>query len=343
MWGRVILRSADAEGGLESGDAKAAVLDEAGLYSLDAWRAIRRRLALYQGRALLSTTLFDPGWVDTEIIDKAIRGGSTTVARENGGEIEITDNEKADIALIQFDSIVNPVYPKAEYESAREELPDEDFQAQHRGRRVASRLLIYDCFDLQLNTCPRFAIPDAWPRYLGIDPGGVNMAAVALAEDPASARADFLPILYAYKLYHAGGKTAAEHADIFRGFAASFLGIWGGSSSEDQWRREFAAGGTVDGRQVAGLPVREPIVSDFDVQLDRVYAQFKTRRLVIFEDLDELLKEIATYRRKRDRLGNVLPEVENKQHYHLLDALRYPIASLRPARGYGQIEGRVMA
>ena len=42
MWGRIIMRSADALGGLESGDARAAILDEAGLYSLDAWRAINR-------------------------------------------------------------------------------------------------------------------------------------------------------------------------------------------------------------------------------------------------------------------------------------------------------------
>ena len=341
MWARIVLRSADAPGGLESGSAKAAILDEAGMYPLAVWRGVRRRLALHQGRALLSSTLYDPGWVDTEIIERAQRGGDTTVTEQNGGEIEVTDNAQADLTLIQCDSIVNPAYPREEYEMARTELPEEDFQAFHRGRRVASRLLIYDCFDNRLNKCPRFAIPDEWPRHLGIDPGGVNLAGIALAEDPKSGKDGLPPVLYAYQEYLAGGRTAAEHSEKLRGLAPVFGSVWGGAPSEDQWRREFAAGGFVEGTRVAGLPVRRPTVDDFDSQLERVYAQFKTRRLVVFDDLPGLLREIRSYRRKRDRMGNPLHEVENKQQYHLLDALRYPVASLRPARR--RIEGRVMA
>src|SRR3990167_9148172 len=46
MWGRIILRSAQAKGGLESATAKGAILDEAGQdeFTVDAWRAILRRL-----------------------------------------------------------------------------------------------------------------------------------------------------------------------------------------------------------------------------------------------------------------------------------------------------------
>jgi hypothetical protein len=68
--------------------------------------------------------------------------------------------------------------------------------------------MIYDAFDDGLNVCPRFAIPPDWPRYLGLDFGGVNTAGVFLAEEPHSRP----PRYYAYREYLAGGKTAAGHA-----------------------------------------------------------------------------------------------------------------------------------
>ena len=36
----------------------------------------------------------------------------------------------------------------------------------------------------------------------------------------------------------------------------------GGSKSEGQWRREFAAGGTVNGVRVAGIPIHGPAVPE---------------------------------------------------------------------------------
>jgi len=69
MWGRVILRSAQSLGGLESATAKAACLDEAGQdeFPLEAYRAINRRLALNRGRRLITTTLYNCYDKDTEI------------------------------------------------------------------------------------------------------------------------------------------------------------------------------------------------------------------------------------------------------------------------------------
>ena len=66
MWGRIVLRSAEAKGGLESSTARSAWLDEAGLFALDAFQAVRRRLTLYRGRILISTTPYDLGWLKTD-------------------------------------------------------------------------------------------------------------------------------------------------------------------------------------------------------------------------------------------------------------------------------------
>ena len=65
MWGRIILRSADAKAGLESATAKAAWLDELGQkeFTLEAWEATLRRLSLSQGRVLGTTSLYYWGWL----------------------------------------------------------------------------------------------------------------------------------------------------------------------------------------------------------------------------------------------------------------------------------------
>lgn len=59
MWGRIILRSAKAAGGLEAATAKAAWLDEVGQddFTLESWEAVLRRLSLAEGRVLGTTTL----------------------------------------------------------------------------------------------------------------------------------------------------------------------------------------------------------------------------------------------------------------------------------------------
>ncbi len=319
MWGRVILRSADSKGGLEAGTGKGAWLDEAGQDKFDhaSWKAIRRRLALSQGPILLTTTLYEFGWVDTEILQKAQKGGSQWLVSDDRGEIEVTENPESNISIVQFDSTINPLYPKEEYEQARDEMPADEFEAFFRGRRIASRLLVYDCFDHELNLTPRFEVPPDWPRYLGIDPGGNNLAAIMLAERPSD------ETLFAYREYLAGGRTADEHAEAILDGEPGFLKAYIGAKSEGQWRSEFRGAG------LAGLP---PAIVNFDVGLSRVYAQFKTRKLVVMDDLRGTIDQITKYRRKRDRQGNVTDVVENKQLFHYLDALRYPVASLRPGR-----------
>jgi len=77
---RIILRSADAEGGLESATAKAAWLDECGQekFGLDAWEAVQRRLSLNQGRALGTTTPYNTGWLKTQVYDRWAKGHRPT-------------------------------------------------------------------------------------------------------------------------------------------------------------------------------------------------------------------------------------------------------------------------
>lgn len=309
MWARIILRSAESGGGLESTTAKAAWLDEAGQdsFSLDTWHAVRGRLSLARGRCLFTTTIYNLGWLKTTIHDPAKAGDPN-------------------IDLIQFDSTANPAFPQEEFDDARATMPDWKFNMRYRGMVTRPAGLIYDSFDETHHTCPRFTIPVAWPRYMGLDFGGVNTAALFLAAELPRRNDDGDWDLEAptgryflYREYLHGGRTGVEHGEQLLAGEPGVPICVGGSKSEGQWRMEFRAG---------GLPVREPDVKEVEVGINRVYGAFKQGKLIIFDDCAGLLDELRSYSRKLDDAGEPTEAIEAKETYHRLDALRYIVGWL---------------
>lgn len=303
---RVILRSAESGGGLESSTAKAAWLDEAGQesFTLETWEAVQRRLSLSQGRALLTTTIYNMGWLKTHIYDRWRAGDP-------------------DIDVIQFDSTANPAFPKAEYERARASMPLWKFNMFYRGRFERPAGLIYDSFNEQQHRVPRFAIPADWKRFLGLDFGGVNTAGLFFAAERGSDGSE-TGRLYLYREYKAGGRTAAEHATKLLEGEPMIPMCVGGSKSEGQWRREF---------QMGGLPVREPNIKDVEVGIDRVYSYHKQNELFVFDDLHGYLAEKLAYSRVLDSTGEPTEKIDDKSTYHFMDAERYILGRLRRSGG----------
>jgi hypothetical protein len=296
MWGRIILRSAESGGGLESTTAMGALLDEAGqdAFTVESWWAILRRLSLNLGRVLIATTLYNFGWLKAEIHDRWAAGDP-------------------DYDVIHFDSTENPAFPAAEWERARASMPTWRFDMQYRGRYERPAGLIYDSFDPARHVVPRFAIPADWPRYLGLDFGGVNTAGLFYAREPATGT------LYLYREYKAGGRTAAEHAAALKAGEHMVPRCVGGSHSEGQWRAEFRA---------AGLPVQEPDVREVEVGIGRVYGAHKRGEILAFSDLAGYLREKGAYSRKLGRDGQPTEDIEDKSTYHYLDAERYIVGWL---------------
>lgn len=295
MYGRIILRSADSDSGLESATALAAWLDEAGLVrSAEPWDAVRSRLSLSMGRVLITTTLYDFGWIKKTLYEP------WEAARRNHPDIDV----------VSFDSIANPSFPRAEYEERQTSMPLWKFNMRYRGQYTRPAGMIYDCFDPLLHVCRPFAIDPSWRVYLGLDFGGVNTAGVFLAEEPGGK-------FYLFREYHAGSRTARQHRDAL---APAIVGntplpnCIGGSKSEGQWRDEFAA---------AGLPVGEPLVKDVEVGINRVYSLFQRDKIRIFSSCSGVIDELNNYSRTTDENGNPTETIENKEIYHKLDALRY--------------------
>lgn len=291
---RVILRSANSPGGLESATALGAWLDECGQdeFKLESWEATLRRLSLSQGRVLGTTTPYNLGWLKKLVYDRWAAGDP-------------------DYHVIQFKSIMNPTFPVAEYERARATLPAWKFEMFYNGQFSKPAGLIYDIFG-DKNKVPDFEMPKWWPRFGGLDFGGVNTAAIGIAQDPETSA------LYGFKEYLDGGQTASEHARYLKTWNAR---LWvGGAKSEGQWRKEFAA---------AGMPVKEPSTNDVEVGINRVYGGFKEGALYLFESLVNTLDQLGRYSRKLDSFGQPTEEIRDKETFHLLDAMRYIIGFLR--------------
>lgn len=293
---------------LESATYKAAVLDEAGqtAFKQGSFEAVRRRLSLARGRALICTTPYDLGWLKTQVHDRWARN-------EAGYEV------------INFSSIANPQFSREEYEEAKRVLPRWRFEMFYDGIFSRPAGQIYDNFDTKRHVVPRFDIPPDWRRIVGLDFGQVNTAAVFLAERPGTQE------LYLYKEYGpVGHRTAKQHT------AAMMVGepldpktkkrikirAVGGAPSEDDWRAEFAS---------AGLYVEQPPISEVEVGIDRVYGAIARSELRVFSDCERTLAQFADYKREvdEDHDYEVTEKIAEKERYHLMDALRYGIAAIR--------------
>lgn len=289
---RVILRSADSPGGLESATAQAAWLDECGQdrFDLDAWEAVQRRLSLSQGRVLGTTTPYNLGWLRSEVVDRYAAGDR-------------------DYRVVRAASIVNPAFPRAEYERAKRVMPDWKFKMFWMGEFSEPAGLVYGDLTEDL-VCEPFDLPGEWPRFVGVDFGGANTATVWAAEDVANG------VAYVYRETLEGSLSTPDHAAVFwrRAAGETVAAVAGGAPGETQQRADW---------QAAGVPVRQPLVGDVEAGIDRVVLLLRSKRLRFFRSCRGLLDEAARYRRKVGESGEVLELIENKAGYHRLDALRY--------------------
>lgn len=181
--------------------------------------------------------------------------------------------------------------------------------------------MIYDIYEDEKHKVRSFPIPSLWPRFVGVDPFGAQVAALWLALDPEKR------ILHVYREYlQPFGATTSGHVEaILQASQGETIFAWvGGGPSERQQRVDF---------QGAGLPLMAPPITDVWAGIDRVYKLLKDFRLVIHDCCVNLVSEIGEYRRKIARDGSATETIEHKEKYHTLDCLRYICAYLlQPAQ-----------
>ena len=301
---RVIFGSAQNPESIESATAKAAWLDEVGQdqFPRAAWEAVLRRLSLAMGRILGTTTLYNLGWLKQEIYDPWLNGDP-------------------DIDVIQFNSLVNPVFPRAEYDRAKRTLPLWQFQLFYEGRFSRPAGVIYDNFDDEYCKVKRtwWKPPERWNCFVGHDFGPNNTAAAWYAQDPDSG------LFWVYRDYLAGGKSDFEHAQEFKRLSEgeNIVKRVGGAPAEDSQRESFRA---------AGWPIQAPEFRDVEAGIKRVYGWHSQNRIFVFDDCKRYLDEKMSYRRELDEAHLPTEKISQKATYHLMDAERYLFTTFSPDR-----------
>lgn len=302
---------------LESMTLLACWSDEAGQkkYKRESKEALDRRLTIASGKGLgrhiFTTTPYFWNWLKVEIYDRAVK--------EAGRMAGMSEEERAAYfpmyECINFSSIENPVFPKEEYYRQKDLLPDWKFRMMYDGEFTKPAGMIYDCWDNNKNTCKRFEVPPTWRRRFGMDFGDVNLASVICAQDPKTKK------VYIYRRYRPTQKTVADHVKAMRlGEKGRFLSGSGGANHENDWRNMFSA---------AGLPIEKPNVSDLHAGIDIVYAWIKKGWLIVFDDLEDVISDLTGYSREVDEVsGEPTDEIENKEDYHLADAVRYLLSNI---------------
>lgn len=301
MWARIILRSADSQTGLASATAKAAWLDEVGQpeFTRESWIEVQGRLARYKGRLLGTTTLYEWNWLKNEVYDKWLAGDPL-------------------FDIIQIDSMVNPAFPKDEYERFRNSMPRWKFDLYYRGIYSRPAGLIYDSFNEELCKIKRFTIPDNWLRYVGHDFGMANPAALIIAQDPATG---FFYIEHEY--LPGAGKSVADHVAALNQLVVNKLVLRrvGGSHQEEEIRQAYSA---------HGWYIQEPRLHSVEARIDKVYALHKQNKIYVFDDLWKYLDEKLAYSWKLDDEYKPINEIYNKSRFHLMDAEAYILSEFSP-------------
>lgn len=287
---------------MEAMGVKAAWIDEAGMagFRLSAWEDLQQRLAISQGRILLTSKPYSLNWLKTHVYDRWKDG-------DPGYHV------------VQFGSAMNPAYPPEEIERAKGILPRWKFNMHYLGRFERPAGLIYDCFEKAAHTRPWAAVSPRWPRRLGIDFGAVNTCGVFLADEIGG---DGTPSgrMVAYREHRPGQRlTPEEHVLAVLQGEPGLPDAWGGSRSEDGWRERFC---------MAGLPVREPPNVGVEAGIDAVYSLIKQGKLLVMDNCVGLLDELASYSREVDGDGEPTEKIEDANAYHYLDALRYILCGI---------------
>jgi len=322
MWARIILRSAAAGSSrkgvsvssLESATVNAAWIDECGLpeFSEEAYDAILRRLSLTHGRLLGTTTIYYINWLKHRVYIPFLRGNP-------------------DIDLIQFDSLENPAFPRDEYERARQALPAWKFDMLYRGRYARPAGAIFSDFNEETHVVDPFKIPCDWKVYVGIDPGAIHTATVWLALNPARGK------FYVYRVTLEGGLTTRQHAQLLKQRAQNenVVRFCGGARSELQFRLDYRA---------EGVPITKPPFTDVETGIDRIIQLLREKRLFFFANCElrtvysteseyqSIFDELNSYSRKLNAQGEPTEEIDSKEKFHRLDALRYAVAAVTEPR-----------
>ena len=298
---------------LEAGTYKAALAEEWGSTDVREQafdNLVNGRLVRYRGKCIIVTTPYDVNWLKYRIFDACEEAG----APEGSPEYLVGIDRKNRTAVVRFESWMNPTFGRDKFDQIRASgMPEWYFDMMYRGIFTRPTGMIFDCFDRgrHLTSVGIGQIPYSAPRIWGMDFGPLNMAAVkvAILHDGVKPRA------VVYMSYHPAQKLeTADHVQRIKSGENAPICKGGNATSEDGWRKDFGN---------HGLYIGKPKEPNHEVRIQVLYSLLQRGDLLIYNRLEELIREIETYKRVVNNEGNVTDEIKDKAGFHRLDALLY--------------------
>lgn len=303
---------------LESATYKSAILDEAGQDSFrsGSYEAVLRRLSINQATLYILTTPYNRNWFYEKVYKRAVV--TVFYEKENGKfsrVVEQKHNDDSGIVVITCPSIMNPTFPRDEWEFARKQLPSWQFDMMYMGKFTLPAGVIFDSFTDD-NIVDRFPIPSHWPVFLGVDFGLVNTCGMLVAEEWVKGEPTGRYFVFGSYLSDKAKETRAHVKEIHKLSPGKRPIAYGGAHAESGWREAWAH---------AGVPVFAPCFNGLWVQINTLWMAFEQNKLIVFSDLQNVIDELRTMSREIDSEDDTpIPDrIKDESKYHRIAALRY--------------------
>lgn len=206
----------------------------------------------------------------------------------------------------------NPNIPVDEIEREKSTKPENTFGQEYLAMFTKQEGLVYKDFDrekhLYDNHTKRGQIIK---RIVGVDFGFTNPTCVLLIE------IDYDNTYWVASEWYKRGKTNSEIIDYIK--TLQIEAIYPDPAEPDR----------IEEMKRMGLNVQD-VSKDIVKGIDSVRQLFKTNKIRIHKDCQNLISEIETYRFEDKKADKNDPEKPVKENDHAMDALRYPLFNTAP-------------
>ena len=284
--------STDNPQGIEGGQIAGAWVDEGGQISYTAWVALQGRVGQKQGRVLITTTLYNLGWLKREFFSRYLAGDP-------------------DYFCHSWCSAVNPAYPQEEVERQRRELSPHRFSMRYLGVFAAPEGLVYPDFEHCI-VPPMDVLPAG--RLVGGMDFGFSGPFCALAG-----------VLYVDENSPEGGTHL--HIFYYRYLSRLLLSVHSSHLPRGvTWYADPSRPGSIKELRLAGHTMRAA-TNDIVLGIDAVTKRMRTRTLTISSVCKPLIAELQEYCYPEGGGEKPVDEFD-----HAVDSLRYLIMGIDKRR-----------
>ncbi len=215
----------------------------------------------------------------------------------------------------------NPYLDKKEIKALTESLSDDVIESRRYGRFCVQSGLVYTEFDENVHVIDPFEIPMEWQNNISIDPGLNN---------PLSCHfyaVDYDDNVYVVAEHFLAGKEVSYHAEKIKEIARRLN--W---KTDKNGRLQALIDSAANQKTLAslksvtelffeqGIMVNPRVNKDLFTGISRVKQYFKEKKIYIFRNCPNLIRELKSYWWGKD-------DVPIKRDDHALDELRYFIMS----------------